>query len=183
MIILDTINFAGHDTTLGLAGNIGRPAASSAPIVRILQDAGAIIVAKTTVPAALFAIDTESDLFGVTTNPYNSSYGVGASTGGGGALVSCGGSKIEIGSDVAGSLRIPAHACGVWSLKGSAGRFPTWGNISSMMGLEALPTITGPIAGSLDDLEEFWKRIMEMHAALGIRFHSMRSFFYQHTCS
>ncbi|KAJ7599180.1 amidase signature domain-containing protein [Mycena floridula] len=158
----DTIDILGHDTTIGLSRNIGHPANSSSSIVRLLQDAGALIIAKTTVPTALFSIDTESDIFGVTTNPYSSIHGVGASTGGGAALVACGGAKIEIGSDVAGSLRIPAHACGAWSLKGSAGRFPVLGNLSSMMGLEALPTIAGPIATNLTDLEEFYKRVMEM---------------------
>lgn len=161
-LALDTIDIAGHDTTLSYAGNVGKPVATSSPLVRLLQDAGCLLIAKTTVPTALFSIDTESDVFGRTTNPYSASHGVGASTGGGAALVACGGSRIEVGSDVAGSLRIPAHCCGAWSLKGSIGRFPSWGNKSSMMGLEALPVISGAIAGSSDDLEEFWKGVMAM---------------------
>lgn len=160
--IKDSIDIVGHDTTIGLARNIGHPANKSASVVRLLQDAGALIVAKSTVPTALFAIDTESDVFGLTTNPYSVNHGVGASTGGGGALVSCGGSKIEVGSDIAGSIRIPAHSCGIWSLKGSAGRFPSLGSLSSMMGLESIPLIAGPMAGSLDDLEQFWKRVVDM---------------------
>lgn len=80
--------------------------------MRLLQDAGALLHVKTTVPTALFSMETESEVFGLTTNPYNRNYGVGASTGGGGAIVAWGGSKIEIGSDVAGSVRIPAHTAG-----------------------------------------------------------------------
>lgn len=121
-----------------------------------------MIHAKSTVPVALFAMETDSAIFGRTSNPYNSEYGVGASTGGGGAMVAWGASKIEIGSDVAGSVRIPAHTCGLWSLKGSVGRFPSIGNNSAMPGLESIPTLTGPLAGSLDDLHEFYRRVVEM---------------------
>lgn len=160
--LLDSIDIRGHDTTIGLARNCNKPAATSSAIVRLLQDAGALIHAKSTVPTALFAMETESDVFGRTTNPYNCMFGVGASTGGGAALVAWGGSKIEIGSDVAGSVRIPAHTCGLWSLKGSVGRFPSLGNHSSMPGFEAVPILVGPLASSLDDLQEFYQRVIQM---------------------
>ena len=133
---------------------------TSSSIVRLLQDAGALIHVKTTVPTGLLAIETVSDIFGRTTNPYNSNHTAGASTGGGGALVASGGSKIEIGTDIGGSVRIPAHFCGIWSLKASAGRFPMWGSGSSTMGLEGLPIIASPLAGSLEDLHEFSKRVI-----------------------
>ncbi|KAJ7152670.1 amidase signature domain-containing protein [Mycena crocata] len=158
----DTVNIAGHDTTIGLSRLVNRPLPTSAPLVHMLQDAGAIIHAKTTVPTALIAIETETDVFGRTTNPYNQEHSVGASTGGGGALVACGGSKIEIGTDLAGSSRIPAHFCGIYGLKGSVGRFPTWGTMSVMMGLESVQIQAAPMAGSLADLEEFWKRMVSM---------------------
>ncbi|KAJ7187555.1 amidase signature domain-containing protein, partial [Mycena haematopus] len=61
-----------------------------------------------------------------------------------------------------GSARIPAHFCGIWGLKGSVGRFPTWGTISSVPGLEGVQIVAAPMAGSLSDLEEFWKRIVGM---------------------
>lgn len=115
---------------------------------------------KTTVPAGLVGLETVSDVFGRTTNPYSKAHSTGASTGGGAALLACGGSKIEIGSDLAGSVRIPAHFCGIWSLKGSVGRFPTWGALSSMEGLEGIQIVTAPMAGSLADLEEFWQRVV-----------------------
>ncbi|KAJ7735382.1 amidase signature domain-containing protein [Mycena maculata] len=156
----DTVNVAGHDTTIGLSINVNHPVPASAPIVCMLKDAGAIVHVKTTVPTALIAIETESDVFGRTTNPYNTGHAVGASTGGGGALVACGGSKIEIATDLAGSARIPAHFCGIWGLKGSSGRFPMWGTMSAMMGLESVQILAAPMAGSLEDLEEFWKRIV-----------------------
>ncbi|KAJ7362226.1 amidase signature domain-containing protein [Mycena albidolilacea] len=158
----DTIDIADHDTTVGLSRNANSPVPASSPIVCMLQDAGAILHVKTTVPASLIGIETESDLFGRTTNPYNQNHTVGASTGGGAALLACGGSKIEIATDIGGSARIPAHFCGIWGLKGSVGRFPTWGTVSSMPGLEGVPIVAAPMAGSLADLEEFWKRIVGM---------------------
>ncbi|KAG6853186.1 hypothetical protein C0991_006217 [Blastosporella zonata] len=156
----DTIDIAGHDTTIGFSRNTNNPAPTSSAIVRLLQDAGALVHAKTTVPTGLLGLETSSDLYGRTSNPYKETHTAGASTGGGAALVACGGSKIEIGSDVAGSVRIPAHFCGIWSLKGSAGRFPSWGNQSSMDGLEGIQLVTSPMAGSLEDLDEFWKRVV-----------------------
>ncbi|KAJ7607058.1 amidase signature domain-containing protein [Roridomyces roridus] len=158
----DTINIAGHDTTVGLARNVGHPVTTSAPMVRLLQNAGAILHVKTTVPAALIGIETESDVFGLTTNPYNTKHGVGASTGGGGALLACGGSLVEIATDIGGSARIPAHYCGVYGLKPSIGRFPMDGSVSSMPGLESVQIVSGTMARRLDDLEEFWKRVVGM---------------------
>ncbi|KAF7761933.1 hypothetical protein Agabi119p4_9925 [Agaricus bisporus var. burnettii] len=113
--IKDTIDIAGHDSTIGYSCNVGKPVKESSPIVRLLQDAGALIHVKTTVPPGLLAIETSSDLFGRTTNLYNSNHTPGASTGGGAALLASGGCKIEVGSDLAGSIRLPAHFCGVWS--------------------------------------------------------------------
>lgn len=157
---LDTVDIAGHDTTLGYSRNVARPVAESSPIVRLLQDAGAIIHVKTAVPAGLLGLETASDVFGRTTNPYSNDRTAGASTGGGAVLLASGGSKIEIGSDIGGSVRIPAHFCGVWGMKGSVGRFPSWGVASSMAGQEGVPITTSPMAGSLADLEEFWKRVV-----------------------
>ncbi|GAW04033.1 hypothetical protein LENED_005795 [Lentinula edodes] len=142
--VKDCIDIAGHDTTVGLARRVGKPVERSSAIVRLLEDAGAIVIAKTTVPTALFSVDTDSKLFGTTSNPYSPDHGV------------------EIGSDVAGSVRFPAHFCGVWSLKGSVGRWPVTGNQSSMMGVEAVPTLTGPLTRSLEDLEQIYKGVIDM---------------------
>ncbi|KXN82751.1 Fatty acid amide hydrolase 1 [Leucoagaricus sp. SymC.cos] len=169
--IKETIDVVGHDSTIGYSRYVGKPVKETSAIVRLLQDAGALVHVKTSVPTGLLAIETSSDVFGRTTNPHNPSHSAGASTGGGAALLASGGSKIEVGTDLAGSVRIPAHFCGVWSLKGSAGRFPIWGNRSPMKGLEALPTLAAPMANSLDDLSEFWKRVVDM-----------KPWQYDHTC-
>lgn len=156
----DTVNVEGRDTTIGYSVNVGKPATSSSAIVRLLHDAGAVVHAKTTAPIGLLSIETVSDVFGRTRNPHNLDFTPGGSGGGGAALLASGGSKIEIGSDIGGSVRIPAHFCGIYSLKGSAGRFPSWGCTTSMKGLEGIPIITAPMAANLDDLSEFWKRVV-----------------------
>ncbi|KAF7289788.1 Amidase domain-containing protein [Mycena indigotica] len=159
---INSVDIVGHDSTLGLSSRVDRPVPASSPIVRLLKDAGAIIHAKTTVPTCLFANETASDTFGLTTNPYNPRHGVGASTGGGAALLACGGSKIEIATDLAGSARMPAHFCGIYGLKGSIGRFPSLGTGTSMPGLESVQSVAAPMAAKLDDLEEFWRRVVGM---------------------
>lgn len=160
--IKDTVDIFAHDTTIGYSRNVHRPAVRSSAIVRLLQDAGALIHAKTTVPIALVSLETRSDVFGVTLNPHNPKFSPGSSTGGGAALLALGGSKIEIGTDVGGSVRIPAHFCGVYGMRSSIGRFPVWGTVSSMMGLEGIQISCSPMAGNLEDLEEFWERVVGM---------------------
>lgn len=159
----DSETVAGYDATIGFSAWVGnRVLQHDSHIVRLLRDAGALLPFKTTVPTTLLTAETKSDVFGRTTNPYNPRYASGGSTGGGAALLACGGSQIEIGTDLAGSLRTPAHYSGVYTVKGSAGRFPAPGGVSSVNGLEGVQLVAGPLARSLDDLEEFWKRVMEM---------------------
>ncbi|KAG1726398.1 amidase signature domain-containing protein [Suillus lakei] len=169
--IKDCIDIEGYDTTVGYSSKVNHPASSSAAIVRLLHDAGAITHVKTTVPPGLLGMETSSDLFGRTSNPYNEKYSSGASTGGGGALLACRGSVIEIGTDLGGSIRMPAHFCGVYAMRSSIGRFPCQGTLPPVPGLESVATTCSPMSRRLDDLEEFWKRVMEM-----------RPWEYDHTC-
>ncbi|KAI6142600.1 amidase signature domain-containing protein [Pisolithus tinctorius] len=169
--IKDCIDIKGYDTTVGYSSRANKPVPSSAAIVRLLHDAGALTHVKTTVPPGLLNVDTSSDLFGRTTNPYNSEYSSGASTGGGGALLAQKGSMVEIATDIGGSARLPAHWCGVYGMKSSIGRFPSWGAVPPLPGLEGLETSCSPMARRLDDLEEFWKRVI-----------AMRPWEYDHTC-
>lgn len=159
--IKDCIDLKGHDTTVGYSRNAFKPAQSSAAIVRLLQDAGASLVAKTTNPTGLFGAETFSDLFGYTSNPVNPGYSSGASGGGGGALLALNGAVIDVGTDIGGSLRIPAHFCGVVGMRTCVGRFPTQGCVSSAPGLEGVPITTGAMARTVGDLEVFCKGVVE----------------------
>ncbi|KAI0826525.1 amidase signature enzyme [Trametes gibbosa] len=169
--IKDCIDVAGHDTTLGFSARVGHPAPADAPLVRLLRDAGALLYAKTALPTACLSFECSSDLFGTTTNPYNRAFSPGASTGGGAALLASQGSMVEVGTDIGGSVRYPAAYCGIYAVKGTHGRFPSTGCVSCVPGLESVPTITAPLARTLDDLQEFWRRVVEM-----------RPWEYDHTC-
>jgi Asp-tRNA(Asn)/Glu-tRNA(Gln) amidotransferase A subunit family amidase len=147
---------------VGYSSKANHPVSSSSAIVRLLHDAGAITHVKTTVPPGLFGLETSSDLFGRTSNPYNNKFSSGASTGGGGALLACRGSVIEVGTDLGGSTRLPAHFCGIYAMRSSIGRFPSQGTLPPIPGLESLATISAPMSRRLEDLEEFWKRVVEM---------------------
>ncbi|KAH9852547.1 amidase signature enzyme [Lenzites betulinus] len=160
--IKDCIDVAGHDTTLGFSARAGHPARADAPLVRLLRDAGALLYAKSTLPTACLSFECSSDLFGATTNPYNPAFSPGASTGGGAALLAYQGSMVEVGTDIGGSVRYPAAYCGVYAVKGTHGRLPSTGCVSCTPGLESIPTITAPLARTLDDLQEFWRRVFEM---------------------
>lgn len=90
--------------------------------MKLFREAGAVIIAKTNVPQTMLSFECSNPVWGVTTNPYSSDHTSGGSTGGEGALLAMNGSAIGVGSDIGGSLRIPAGYCGIYSLKPTAGR-------------------------------------------------------------
>ncbi|PPR03890.1 hypothetical protein CVT24_008121 [Panaeolus cyanescens] len=158
----DTIAIAGVDACLGYSSWVGHPVESDSPLVRLLHDAGAIPFVKTNVPITLFSFESYNDVFGRTTNPHSAAHSAGGSTGGEAALLALGGSRVGIGTDVAGSVRVPAHYSGVYTVKSSMGRFPISGNRTSIRGQEAVPAVCSPMARTLEDLEYFWKAVMGM---------------------
>ncbi|OEH93379.1 amidase [Bacillus solimangrovi] len=130
-----------------------------ATIVSRLKDAGAIIVGKTNVPPLLMDLQTDNEIYGRTNNPWDVSRTPGGSSGGGAAAVASGFSYLDIGSDIGGSLRVPAHYCGVYSLKPTEHSVPAFGHLP-MDDQTKQPEYTtsrhlasyGPIARSIDDL-------------------------------
>ena len=160
--IKECCDYKGTDTTLGYSCNVNKPASSHSVVVQMLLDAGATLHVKTAVPTGLMALETNSDLYGYCGNPYNPGFSSGASTGGGAALLAYGGSKIEIGSDYGGSVRIPAHFNGLYSIKASHGRFPETGVIHFAPGSQGVHLVTSPMAQGLEDLTEFCHRFVDL---------------------
>lgn len=117
---------------------------------------------KTNLPISLLSFESTNDVWGRSTNPHNSKYSPGGSTGGEGALLAFGGGRIGIGSDVAGSIRVPAHFSGIYALRCSTGRWPKSGIDTSMPGQEGIPSIFSPMARTLDDLTYFSKSVISM---------------------
>lgn len=153
MTIKDSFDSSGIVTTAGTIGRKKFIPECDATVVARLKAAGAILLGKTNTPELTLSYQTNNKIFGRTGNPYDLSRTAGGSSGGAAAIVSTGAVPFDIGSDTSGSLRIPAHYCGVVSLKPSEGRVPRSGHIIQFGGyLDRLTTI-GPIAKFVDDVE------------------------------
>ncbi|TGJ88276.1 hypothetical protein E0Z10_g453 [Xylaria hypoxylon] len=157
----DTINVGGFDSTVAFSSFVGKKYAEDGPTVRLLKDAGAIPYVKTNLPITLLSFESTNDVWGRCTNPHNSKYSPGGSTGGEAALLALGG-RIGIGSDVAGSVRAPAHFSGIYSLRCSTGRWPKAGFSTSMPGQEGIPSVYSPMTRTLNDLTYFTRAIVGM---------------------
>ena len=160
----DTIGVGGFDATVGYSsfvGNKNRAWQKDGPLVQLLKDAGAVPYVKTNIPITLLSFESNNDVWGRCTNPTNPEYTAGGSTGGEAALLALGG-RIGIGSDVAGSVRVPAHFSGIYSLRCSTGRWPKTGTSTSMPGQEGIPSVYSPMARTLDDLTYFTRSMVGM---------------------
>jgi amidase len=117
-----------------------------------LRESGAIPIARTNLPDLLFAFESDNLLFGRTNNPYDVSRTSGGSSGGEAALIAACGSPIGLGSDCAGSVRLPAAFCGIAAIKPTSGRLPRTGHFPPSGGwIEALWQI-GPMARRVEDV-------------------------------
>jgi len=159
----DTVGVAGFASCMGYSSPQRMlPFSKDAAIVRLLRDAGAYPFVKTNVPITLLSFESSSDVWGRTTNPYSSRHSPGGSTGGEAALLAFGGSRLGIGTDVAGSVRIPAHYSGIYTIKASMHRFLKAGNATAMVGQEGIPGVYSPMTRTLEDLETFWRAVVSM---------------------
>ena len=128
MTVKESFNVAGLHTTWGNPAFRDYVAESTATVVRRLEQAGAIIIGKTNVHFMLADYaQTANELYGVTNNPWDTARTPGGSTGGGAAALSAGMTFLELGSDLVGSIRIPASFCGVYGLKPSVEVVPLTG--------------------------------------------------------
>ncbi|KAH8679872.1 amidase signature domain-containing protein [Tricladium varicosporioides] len=158
----DSIVVGGFDTTVGYSCNVGNKGEKDGAMVRILKDAGAVPYVKTNLPVTLLSFESTNDVWGRCTNPHNNKYSPGGSTGGEAALMAAGGGRIGIGSDVAGSVRAPAHFSGIYSLRCSTGRWPKNGMCTSMPGQEGIPSVFSPMSRTLGDLTYFTRSMIGM---------------------
>lgn len=152
----DSFKVAGYDASIGIAALAENPAQENSPLVDILLEAGAVLYCKTNIPQTLMALDSENNLFGRTLNPRNRLATAGGSSGGEGALIAMRGSVLGIGTDIGGSIRIPAMCNGLYGIKPSVGRVPYAGQETGTrpgLGKVKLIPSAGPIAGSLRDCE------------------------------
>ncbi len=151
--IKDSIEVAGTVCTAGTLGYRNRPASTQdATLVARLRAAGAIPLARTNLPDLLFSFESDNLIHGRTNNPHDLTRTSGGSSGGEAALIAACGSPFGLGSDAAGSVRLPAHFCGISALKPTSGRLPRTGHVPPPGGwVEAVWQI-GPMARHVEDL-------------------------------
>jgi amidase len=153
--VKDALEVAGLRSTGGAIELTDHVPVADAPAVARLRAAGAVVFGKTNVPRWSGDLQTYNEIFGTTNNPWDPARVPGGSSGGAAAAVAAGLTSFELGTDIGGSVRIPAHCCGVFGLKTTFGIVPQRGYLDRVGGGVSDPDINvlGPLARSADDLD------------------------------
>jgi|CXWL01.1.fsa_nt_gi amidase len=153
MTVKESYELAGHVQSMGFVEHRENIIAEDGSTVRKLRSAGAVILGKTNVPVALADIQSVNPIYGRTVNPWDASRTCGGSSGGSAAAVASGMVPLEIGTDIGGSIRTPAHFCGVFGHKTSYGVIPLDGHRRPGMDNADRPlSVAGPLARAAEDL-------------------------------
>ncbi len=154
--VKDTFEMAGVRTTAGDVSLTDYVPVRDAPVVARMRAAGAVMLGKDNTPRLAMDWQTHNEIFGVTNNPYNLERTPGGSSGGAAAALAAGLTYLSVGSDIGGSIRIPAHFCGVYGLKPTLNVIPPGGHIPPRPGGPPYPesdlNVAGPLARSAADL-------------------------------
>lgn len=157
----DQFHVRGVETTMGYVGwlgtfegkkGTGKEKVFESEMVRELRELGAVLYVKTSVPQTLISGETFNNFIGYTNNPQNRHLAAGGSSGGEGALIALKGSPVGFGTDIAGSVRMPASANGIYGFKPSACRLPYQGMATSLDGQNTVLSAVGPLATSARDM-------------------------------
>jgi amidase len=152
--IKDCFTIAGLPVTAGLESRLDEPCSDDAPAVAALRRAGAVILGTTSTPTMLADIQTYNPIVGRTNNPWDATRSPGGSSGGSAAAIAAGMAPLALGSDLSGSIRVPAAWCGITGLKPSFGVISKRGHIPGRAGPYALPdvSVAGPMGRTVADL-------------------------------
>jgi fatty acid amide hydrolase len=150
----DQFHVAGLPTTYGLPSRSNDIASADGPLVGRLRDAGAIILGKTNVAQLLFYQEGDNPLYGRTANPWNLDRTSGGGSGGEAAIIAAGGSPLGMGSDVGGSIRTPAHFCGIHGFRPTSRRLTIRDSPAELFfpGFNEIALDAGPMARHVEDL-------------------------------
>jgi fatty acid amide hydrolase len=159
--IKDNCGIKGLDSTLGLGKRCFIPAQDHSVIVKVLLDLGAVPFCKTNVPQTLISFGCANPVFGVTTNFLNDKLSPGGSSGGEATLIAGGGSILGIGSDIGGSVRIPAHFSGIFGFKGTKDRLSGLGYQASIPNIVGVAGVPGLLSKSLDTLIDCFRLLVD----------------------
>ncbi|NXJ88526.1 VDHAP protein, partial [Corythaixoides concolor] len=159
--IKDHIDCKGHVSSGGMVKFLGQVKEEDSVIVQVLKSQGAIPFVKTNIPQTMINYDCSNLIFGQTLNPLNHQKSPGGSSGGEGALIAGGGSILGIGSDVAGSIRLPSSFCGLCGLKPTGNRISTSPSArSDRTSVLAVTAVLGPMARDVDSLALCMKALL-----------------------
>src|SRR5204863_202703 len=163
--VKENIDMAGLPTTWGVPALAQAVVPADAPVVERMRAAGAIPIGRTNLPDMALRVHTDSSLHGLTRNPWHPGRTAGGSSGGEAASLASGMSPIGLGNDIGGSLRNPANACGIASIRPSAGRVPDAGYVPAedrMLAVQ-LMNVEGPMARTVADVRLGLKVLMGAH--------------------
>lgn len=150
--VKESFDVAGLPTTRGHLVNRDHRAGVTSLAVRRLQDAGAVVFGKTNVPVDLADWQSYNPVYGATANPWDLTRSPGGSSGGSAAALAAGFSALDIGSDIGGSIRVPAHYCGIFGHKPTWGLCPNFGDPATSAAAATDIAVIGPMARSAGDL-------------------------------
>src|SRR5919204_346369 len=163
--VKENIDMAGLPTTWGVSALAQAVVPADAPVVERMRAAGAIPIGRTNLPDMALRIHTVSSLHGLTRNPWHGGRTASGSSGGEASALASGMSPIGLGNDIGGSLRNPANACGIASIRPSCGRVPDAGYVPTQEHLLAvqLMNVQGPMARRVADVRLGLRVLMGSH--------------------
>ncbi|EHY58740.1 hypothetical protein HRR83_007464 [Exophiala dermatitidis] len=165
--VKDSFQITGTDASIGFVSFLGNKSEANSPLVDILLKLGAVLYVKTNIPQTLMTADSDNNIFGRTLNPHNTALNAGGSSGGEGALIAFRGSPLGVGTDVAGSIRIPALCCGTYGFKPTSNRIPYGGQANpSLPGMKPITASAGPLANDFEALEIFSQTVIDSKPAM-----------------
>ncbi|MCJ1309737.1 Acetamidase [Agyrium rufum] len=165
----DQFHVKGVETSMGYVGwlgtfegkkGTGKEKVYESEMVRELRNLGAVLYCKTSVPHTLMSGETVNNIIEYTWNPKNRNLAAGGSSGGEGALIGLKGSPLGFGTDIGGSIRIPAAFNGLYGIRPSAGRMPYEGMANSMDGQNTVLSVVGPLSHSVEGLRLVMKSLL-----------------------
>lgn len=159
LTIKESIATRGTDVTLGVKSQSGDPAEEDATIVKLLARAGGIILGKGNISQLLLFQEADNPIWGATNNPWNPERVPGGSSGGEAAAIASGMAPFGVGTDIGGSIRVPAAFTGIFGLKPTVDRWSMQGCRGSLVGQELIRSQCGPLARSARDLTTIMRAV------------------------
>lgn len=154
-----------HPSSIGLIAYANEPTTQDSTLVNILRRLGAVFYCKSNVPTAMMMAETINNVWGQTVNPLHRKLSPGGSSGGECALLAFKASPLGVGTDIGGSIRIPAAWGRLYGLKPSFGRFPVSGQRPSIAGLEFILAVNGPMSTSLETVKLYCESVLSPDVA------------------